>query len=121
MNRIIYSVFYCLALVLANGCGNDKPSALDDNTIKEGVDGMIKLALVQMNVVGGDLDLNLRHAAQRIAEAAGGGAQLALLPEMMDLGWTHPSGKTMAYPVPGGKTFVQLSKAARRITCQEDP
>ncbi len=67
--------------------------------------GSFKLALVQMNVVGGELDLNLRHAAKRIAEAASKGAHLALLPEVMDLGWTHPSAKTMAYPVPGGKTL----------------
>ena len=31
----------------------------------------------------------------------------------MDLGWTHPSAKTMAYPVPGGKTYEQLAAAAR--------
>ncbi len=32
-----------------------------------------------MNVVGGELDLNLQHAAERIARAAREGAQLALL------------------------------------------
>ena len=72
-------------------------------------DGTIKLALVQMNVVGGELDLNLEHAAERIARAASEGAHLALLPEVMDLGWTHPSAKKMAYPVPGGKTFEHLA------------
>lgn len=73
----------------------------------------IKLALVQMKVVGGELDLNLHHAAEQVARAADEGAQLALLPEVMDLGWTHPSVKTKAFPVPGGKTFEQLAEVAK--------
>ena len=85
---------------------------MDGYTNRDVMDGPIKLALVQMNVVGGELDLNLKHAAARIEEAANGGAHLALLPEVMDLGWTHPSAKTMAYPVPGGKTFEHLADAA---------
>jgi predicted amidohydrolase len=76
--------------------------------------GPIKLALVQMKVEGGELDLNLQHAAEQIASAAQNGAQLALLPEVMDLGWTHPSAKNLAYPIPGGKTFEHLAEAARQ-------
>ena len=76
-------------------------------------DGAIKLAMIQMKVEGGELDLNLKHAAEQIAKAAGEGAQLVLLPEVMDLGWTHPSAKTLAFPVPGGKTFEQLAEAAK--------
>ena len=75
--------------------------------------GAIKLALIQMKVVGGELDQNLQNAAEQIARAAGEGAQLALLPEVMDLGWTHPSANTLAFPVPGGKTFEQLAEAAK--------
>ena len=113
MNNRIYSIFLCLALVVAGGCRNEKQSFHNENLAMTEYTGSFKLALVQMNVVGGELDLNLQHAAERIARAAGEGAQLALLPEVMDLGWTHPSAKTLAFPVPGGKTFEQLANAAR--------
>jgi predicted amidohydrolase len=99
------------AMVIA-GCRNEQSSLNQKITHMDKQDGIIKLALVQMNVAGGELDLNLQHAAERIAQAAGEGAHLALLPEVMDLGWTHPSAKTMAYPVPGGKTFEHLAAAA---------
>ena len=72
-----------------------------------------KLALAQMKVVGGDMDTNLAHAAEMIAEAAAKGAQVVLLPEAMDLGWTDPSALTQAEPVPGGKASELLSKMAR--------
>jgi predicted amidohydrolase len=114
MNNRICSIFLCIVLFLAGGCRNEKQSFHDENIAMTEQNGSFKLALVQMNVVGGELDLNLRHAAKRIAEAAGEGAHLALLPEVMDLGWTHPSAKTMAYPVPGGKTFEQLAEAAKK-------
>ena len=114
MNNRFYCVFLWLAMLVATGCGNDKPSIMEENDVISQLDGPVKLALVQMNVVGGELDLNLRHAAERIAEAASEGAHLAFLPEVMDLGWTHPSAKTKAYPVPGGKTFEHLAAAARQ-------
>jgi predicted amidohydrolase len=113
MKNRIYSIFFCLSLFVAGGCGNEKPSLNNEKLAMTEQIGSIKLALVQMNVVGGELDLNLQHAAKRIAEAATEGAHLALLPEVMDLGWTHPSAKTMAYPVPGGKTFERLAEAAK--------
>ena len=58
-----------------------------------------KLALAQMNVVGGDRSANLNHAGEMIREAAENGAQVVLLPEAMDLGWTDPSALTDAEPV----------------------
>ena len=73
-----------------------------------------KLAVAQMRVVGGELDTNLEHAAELIAEAAGKDAQLVLLPEAMDLGWTDPSALTMAQEVPGGKTVSMLSHMAKK-------
>ena len=73
-----------------------------------------KLAVAQMRVVGGALDTNLEHAAELIAEAAENGAQLVLLPEAMDLGWTDPSALSMAQAVPGGKTVSLLSKMAKK-------
>ena len=55
-----------------------------------------KLALVQMYVEPGNLQKNLSNAEKLIAEAAAGGADFVLLPEVMDLGWTHPSAKQYA-------------------------
>jgi predicted amidohydrolase len=73
-----------------------------------------RLAMVQMYVEGGALDVNLKHAAERIEIAAQNDADIALLPEVMDLGWTHSSALKLAYPVPGGKTFNAIAEAARK-------
>lgn len=55
---------------------------------------MFRLALVQMKVIGGDLAGNVARAVSRCSEVADLGANIALLPECMDLGWTH-SRRTM--------------------------
>ena len=71
-----------------------------------------KLAMVQMLVEGGERDKNLDRAEARIREAAGHGAAVVVLPEAMDLGWTHPSARSGAGPIPGGSTCRRLMKAA---------
>jgi len=73
-----------------------------------------KLALLQMNVIGGDRESNLSHAGAMIGEAAANGADFVLLPEAMDLGWTDPSALTKAEPVPGGETCQFLSSMAKK-------
>jgi len=73
-----------------------------------------KLAIAQMRVEGGALETNLQHAGEMIAEAAGQGADVVLLPEAMDLGWTDPSALTMAEPVPEGKSAQLLSSMAKK-------
>lgn len=75
---------------------------------------MFRLAMIQMLVEGGAKEANLARAEARIAEAAAGGARVALLPEALDLGWTHPSALTDAEPIPGGESFERLAAAARR-------
>ena len=50
----------------------------------------VKLAMAQMLVEGGRLGENLRRAAEMIAAAASQGCQIVVLPECLDLGWTHP-------------------------------
>ena len=57
---------------------------------------MFQLALIQMRVAGGEKQRNLGHAEELVAEAARGGAQIVLLPEVMDLGWTHSSALSQA-------------------------
>jgi len=75
---------------------------------------MFKLALVQMPVEGGRRDDNLRRAARRIDEAAAAGAKIIVLPEALDLGWTHPLARTEAEPIPDGASCLTLREAARR-------
>jgi predicted amidohydrolase len=73
-----------------------------------------RLAVVQMYVEPGELQKNLSHAGQLIAEAAGKGADVVLLPEVMDLGWTHPSARQLADSIPGGVACKSLCEAARK-------
>jgi predicted amidohydrolase len=57
--------------------------------------------MAQTLVEGGKPEANLARAATRIGEAAGQGCQLVVLPECLDLGWTHPSTRQLAQPIPG--------------------
>ena len=74
----------------------------------------VRLAMAQMLVEGGRKDANLTRACARIAEAAAADAQIIVLPEALDLGWTHPSALTDGEPVPGGGPFERLRDAAAR-------
>lgn len=73
-----------------------------------------RLGMVQMRVEGGAPKGNLARAVERIAEAAQAGAQVVLLPEALDLGWTHPAAQVAAQPIPNGEPCRQLREAARR-------
>jgi predicted amidohydrolase len=73
-----------------------------------------KLALVQMTVVDGDRDANLQHAKEKIEEAVANKADVILLPEAMDLGWTDPSALTEAQPIPEGQTSQFLIGLAKK-------
>lgn len=73
-----------------------------------------KLALVQMKVIGGDRKTNLAHAREMINEAASNDAEVILLPEAMDLGWTDPSALTEAQSIPDGQTSQLLIGLARK-------
>lgn len=73
-----------------------------------------KLALVQMTVVGGDRKANLAHAKKMIDKAASQNADVILLPEAMDLGWTDPSALREALPVPEGQTSLVLMSMAKK-------
>ena len=73
-----------------------------------------KVALLQMRVAGGDKPRNLQHSAELVAEAAANDVDLVLLPEAMNLGWTHPSSRQQADPIPAGETCRALCDMARR-------
>ena len=74
---------------------------------------MLRLGLIQMLVRPGDVSANLSRARRLVGEAAAGGAQVVVLPEAMDCGWTHESARTGAGTVPGGATCVALQDLAR--------
>lgn len=71
------------------------------------------LALCQMRVVAGDPAQNRARAAEMVAEARRLGADVALLPECCDVGWTDPASHELAEPIPSGATFLALAAAAR--------
>ncbi|MEX0715018.1 MAG: carbon-nitrogen hydrolase family protein [Planctomycetaceae bacterium] len=73
----------------------------------------VKLAMAQIHVEGGRPDANLERAAKVIAEAAERGAQIVVLPECLDLGWTDPCSWEAAQPIPGPHSD-RLAEAARR-------
>ena len=73
-----------------------------------------KLALIQMKVLAGQKEANLRRAEELVGEAARQGAGVIVLPEAMTLGWTDVSAKTEADEIPGGISFLRMQQAAAR-------
>ena len=73
-----------------------------------------KLALIQMKVEGGNRTANLMRAEKMISEAADNSAKVVLLPEALNLGWTHPSALLEAEKVPEGKTSKFLIRQAKK-------
>lgn len=70
-----------------------------------------KLAMGQMLVEGGCPEANLERAAAMIEAAGRAGCEIVVLPECLDLGWTDPSARDIAEPIPGRYSDV-LSRAA---------
>ncbi|NLF29419.1 MAG: carbon-nitrogen hydrolase family protein [Planctomycetes bacterium] len=73
----------------------------------------ITIGLGQMTVLGGEPEINLATAERFIADAAARGCTVIVLPECLDLGWTHGSALTLAEPIPGPAS-ERLCDAARR-------
>ena len=71
------------------------------------------VAMAQMRVIGGDLRGNLLRAARFTERAAAGGADVVVLPEAMDCGWSDESAREDAGLIPDGETFGYLSDLAR--------
>jgi len=61
----------------------------------------IRLGMGQLLVEGGEPERNLGRAEHMIALAAEKGCSLIVLPECLDLAWTHPSAFDQARSIPG--------------------
>ncbi len=77
----------------------------------------IRVGMAQMLVEPGDPASNLARAAAMVGEAADAGCDVVVLPECLDLGWTHESARTLATTIPGPTTAALARAAAEhRIT-----
>lgn len=72
----------------------------------------MRIGMAQLLVEGGEPERNIERAAKLIKQAAAEGAELVLLPETLDLAWTHPSAFNEAEPIPGrfSDAFCALAK-----------
>lgn len=72
----------------------------------------VRVSMAQLLVEGGEPDRNLQRARKLIQKSAEDNAQLVLLPETLDLAWTHPSVYNESEPIPGPRTdfFCNLAK-----------
>lgn len=61
----------------------------------------VRIGMAQLLVEGGEPQRNLSRAADLVRQAADKGCRIVVLPECLDLGWTHPSAQTEAQPIPG--------------------
>ena len=74
---------------------------------------IIKIGMIQMNVLFSEPDKNIQHASELVKSAKAKGAQICVLPECMDLGWGNPDANSLAEPVPG-----KISDAYQKIATE---
>ncbi len=63
--------------------------------------GSFKLGMAQILVEGGAPEGNLGRAVEMVKRGASQGCSVVVLPECLDLGWTHPSARNQAEAIPG--------------------
>ena len=73
----------------------------------------MRVAMGQLLVEAGQPDANLGRAVNMIEGAARARSDIIVLPECLDIGWTHPGARQLAQPIPG-KYSETLSKAAQK-------
>jgi predicted amidohydrolase len=72
----------------------------------------IRIGMAQTLVKGGQPGPNIDRAVAAIRRAPGLGCRAVVLPECLDLGWTDPSARELAAPIPGPHV-ARLADAAR--------
>ena len=80
---------------------------------------VLKIGMGQLLVEGGEPERNLKRAGKMLEDAAEKSCRLVLLPECLDLAWTHPSAKTEAQPIPGPYSDIlcKLAKTYNLYLC----
>jgi predicted amidohydrolase len=73
----------------------------------------LKIAMCQLLIEGGEPERNLERAEELIEIAKDNDSDIALLPECIDFGWTHPSGIKNSDTIPG-KYSDQLCEMAKK-------
>jgi len=83
------------------------------------VSSVLKLGLGQLLVEGGEPSRNFDRAEELISESASNGCELILLPECMDLAWTHPSCFSESEPIPGrySNKIAEMAKKYKIYIC----
>lgn len=72
-----------------------------------------RVGMAQLLVEGGHPGANLGRAVAAIGRAAAEGCRLVVLPECLDVGWTDPLARDLAWSIPGPHAD-RLAVAARR-------
>ena len=80
---------------------------------------VLKIGMGQLLVEGGEPERNLKRAGKMLEDAAEKSCRLVLLPECLDLAWTHPSAKTEAQSIPGPYSDIlcKLAKTYNLYLC----
>ena len=79
----------------------------------------MKIAVCQLLIEGGEPFRNIERCSAMLSSAKEKKCDLALFPETMDFGWTHPSGLKESAFIPGAfsKKLCDLSKKYRIFIC----
>jgi len=79
----------------------------------------VKIGMAQLLVEGGEPGRNLDRARLMIEQASTEKCNVILLPECLDLAWTHPSSKKEAEPIPGkhSKKLCEWAKENSIYVC----
>ena len=110
------AIGFCLA---AKGMDTRSPEAVPAQLVLAVAAGVashpgLRVAMIQMDVVDGDLAENMRRAEKRIRESAEKKADLVCLPEAVDFGWLYQKAREDALTIPGTYTGF-LSKLAKEL------
>lgn len=73
-----------------------------------------KIGMGQMLVEGGMPEKNLERACRMVEKAAEQECKIVVLPECLDIGWTHPAARELAQSIPGkhSEQLVHVAKGA---------
>ena len=72
----------------------------------------VRVGMAQILVKAGAVEANIARARDAVARAGREWCDVVVLPECLDLGWTHPDAARLAHPIPGPSSDA-LGEAAR--------